>query len=90
MTLEMQAVSGIADIGPLTFGELQHAAKAKTDFEWIKNSALMALIANCNRPKSKRPYKTEDFYRPQLYRRKRKGLSAERLHSLFGMFTKKA
>lgn len=87
----MQAISGIADIGPLTFGELAHAAIARADFEWLQTSSLMALIANCrpNRPRSSRASRPDDFYRPQIHRRKRSGnMSVEQLHALKAVFTK--
>jgi hypothetical protein len=86
----MQAVSGIADIGPLTFGELLHACKAKVDFDWGQTAALMALTANCHRGKNQRPYKRDDFYRPQLNQRKKRGnMSIDKLYALRPMFTKK-
>jgi hypothetical protein len=90
MTYEMQAISGIADIGPMTFGELLHACKAKVDFEWGQTSALMALIANCNRGRNTRAFRRDDFYKPQLHRRKKRGnMSVDKLHALKPMFTKR-
>lgn len=86
----MQTVAGIADIGPLTFAELAHACRAKADFEWGRTSALMALIANCHRDRHRRPLRPEDFYRPQLHRRERRGnMSADSLHALKPVFMKK-
>lgn len=84
----MQAISGIADIGPLTFGELAHAAVARADFEWSQTAALMALTANCHR-KRQRAFRPDDFYRPQLHRRQRRGkMSVDKLYALRAVFTK--
>lgn len=87
----MQAVSGISDIGPLTFAELLHACRAKTDFEWIQTATLMAHIANCNSARHAREKQASDYYTPQIHQQKRRGvMSVDRLGSLFGVFTKRA
>ena len=36
-------------------------AEARAVADWSQTSALMALIANVNRPKGKRAYKPNDF-----------------------------
>ena len=89
MTYEMQAIIGIGDIGPMTFGELLHATTAKLDFTWTQTSSLMAVIANCHRDRHRRAYRPEDFYKPQLHRRERRPLTVDRLHGLKSVFTKK-
>lgn len=87
----MQAVSGIADIGPMTFGELLHATKARMDFEWEQTSSLMALIANRHKSREEPKYTKEGFYQPKIAKPvKRSVMSADRLGALFGVFTKRA
>jgi hypothetical protein len=75
----------------MTFGELLHACRAKTDFEWNQTSSLMALIANRHRSREEPKYTKEGFYQPQLVQpSKRVVMGTDRLNSLFGVFTKRA
>jgi hypothetical protein len=87
---EWAAVAGL-DPGPLTLGELVHAAQFRMDFEWSQTAALMALTANCHRDPKKRAYRPEDFYKPQLHQRKKHkgGMSLDKLYALRGVFTKR-
>lgn len=89
VTYEAAGLTGL-EPGPMTFGELMHAAKAKLDFDWSQTAAIMALIANCHRDPKRTAYRPEDFYRPQLHHKKRHkgGMPVDKLYALRGLFTK--
>lgn len=85
MTWEMAAVAGVDPL-PMTFAELRRAYQVKVDLAWSPIAMLCALTANANRNPRTRPYKTSDFYRPQIAPKKK----AFDMDGLKAIFTKPA
>lgn len=60
------------DPDPYTLAQLQRMARGRQRSEWAQTSAVLALVANCNRDPRRRPYPftPDDFdpfaeYRPR-------------------------
>lgn len=88
----MQGVLCI-DIGPLTFGELHHAYKAKIDHDLTQTANLIAAIGNAphSKPRRRSGYRADDFYRPQIRHKQppRQVLTPALLRSYKPLFAKR-
>lgn len=87
MTWRLASMAGVDPL-PMSFGELVQAFDAKCDYDRLPQAELMALIANCNKGASTRPYKSSDFYRPKIPQKRPKRTAD--LGMLKAMFTRPA
>jgi len=63
-------------------------AKARMTEAWNHTADMMALLANINRPKGKKPYSRFHFHPLLEYERRGLKLNKSNLHSQRSMFSK--
>ncbi len=84
--MELAGFVGI-DPRPFTLRELAQMAKGRAVGSWDHTSHILWMIANVNRDPKRRAHPIEDFH-PFKKRKKRRGMSPERLRGMKSFFSK--
>ena len=84
---ELAGIVGV-DPGPLTARELFFMAEGRSRAAWERTSAIMALIANANRDRKRKPspYKPDDFN--PFAKKQKRAIKLESLAPLRSAFEK--